>query len=142
MLSRFRLRATGVLSLIWATVYGIVGLGIGVRPLLMYPRPLTKLIIVDLVRYVSAWTVTGAVCGACFAVAIAALGYGRLLTKLPVRWITLIAGVIGFLIGAITDPGYLAGTTLGVVGAGLAAGSLRLATRTHHDEHAPAARAT
>jgi len=136
MLSRFRLRATGVLSLIWAAVYGIVGLGIGVQPLLMYPRPLTKLIIVDLLRYVATWTVTGAVCGACFAVAIAALGHGRGLTTLPVRRITLIAGALGFLIGATTDPGYLAATTLAVVGAGLAAASLRLAVRTHDNEPA------
>jgi len=142
MLSRFRLRATGVLSLIWAAVYGIVGLGIGVQPLLMYPRTLTKLIIVDLLRYVATWTVTGAVCGACFAVAIAALGHGRGLTTLPVRRITLIAGALGFLIGATTDPGYLAATTLAVVGAGLAAASLRLAVRTHHNGPASEARAT
>jgi len=121
-----RLRAVFALALIWAIAWAPVGLGLGLRHILINSRGIGPI-----VPFLSVFTVIGAVvggiCGTAFAIALLVLGRGRPSTQMPALPVALVAGSIGFLVGAKSDPGYAAATLFGVRAAASAYGSLRIA---------------
>ena len=141
MLWRTQARAIGSFALLWAGACGIVGLGIVLRPLVLYPSLIRAESIVDGLRYVGAWMGIGAFCGAGFAFSVLTFAKRQSIARLAA--IPVIASVAGlaFLIGALTD-GSKAATGLALVAAALAATTLWLASRPADVGQAPAERAT
>jgi len=133
MLGRLRARATATLGLTWAGTFGVVGLSIALRAFLVARPTLRAVVVADIVRYAVAWGVVVGICGASFAIALMSLARNRTIERLPSLRICMVAGLVGFGIGATTDPGYRAASLLAIVAAGLAFVSLQMAKHARTD---------
>ena len=121
-----RLRAVFAFAIIWAIAWAPVGLGLGLRHILINPRGIGST-----VQFLSLFIVIGAVvggiCGTAFPISLLVLGRGKPFTQLAALPVALVAGSIGFLLGAKGDPGYAAAILFGALAAASAYGSLRIA---------------
>ena len=138
---RTQARAIGVIASIWAAAAGVVGAGIVIRPLALYPSLIRAESILDGLRYVGAWTGIGAVCGTAFSLFILAFARRQSVGRITAIPVTVSVATLAFLVGVLTD-GSKAGTGLAVVASVLAIASLWISSRPTSVGQGPAERAT
>lgn len=130
-------RAVGTFAILWGVAWAPVGVLTGIRHLLLRDVPFDRTLPLFLALGAVFTFVLGAVAGAAFSVVLLIAARGRPITDLPTHWVTLVVAAVGFGLGAVIEPGYVAAVLFAVLGGGTALGSLTLARRSRPASEQP-----